>query len=81
MTWETAHLRDAFRSTEEVSTERRIRRVLSFDLPLPEIHPQTLGKADLTSKIAALTVPTARELGIPNTTLRYQQKRLKRGSR
>ena len=79
-TWETALLREAYRFAEEVATERRKPRAFAFDLPLPEIHPETLRKADLTSKIAALTVPEARMLGIPKTTLWYQQKRLKEGA-
>ena len=80
MTWETALLREAQRFAEEVSTERRRPTPFAFDLPLPEIHPVTLGNADLTSKIASLSVPEARKIGIPKTTLWYQQKRLKQGA-
>ncbi|MCI4326083.1 MAG: hypothetical protein L3K16_00355 [Thermoplasmata archaeon] len=80
MTWETALLREAQRFAEEVSTERRKTRAFSFELPLPEIHPETLEGADLTAKIADLTVAQARKLGIPKTTLWYQQKRLREGA-
>lgn len=54
--------------------------MLTFNLPLPEIHPPTLGAADVASKVAALSVPEARKLGIPKTTLWYQQKRLREGA-
>ena len=81
MTWETALLREAQRFAEEVSTERRKTRAFSLKLPLPEIHPETLEGADLTAKIADLTVAQARKLGIPKTTLWYQQKRLREGRR
>jgi hypothetical protein len=80
MTWETALLREAQRFAEEVSTERRKPRAFSFDLPMPEIHPETLEGAALTARIADLTVPEARKLGIPKTTLWYQQKRLREGA-
>jgi CRISP-associated protein Cas1 len=80
MTWETALLREAQRFAEEISTERRKARAFGFDLPLPEIHPETLEGAELTAKIAELTVPEARKLGIPKTTLWYQQKRLREGA-
>jgi CRISP-associated protein Cas1 len=80
MTWETALLREAQRFAEEVSTERRKPRAFAFDLPLPEIHPETLGDADLTSKIARLSVSEARKLGVVKTTLWYQQRRLAEGA-
>jgi CRISPR-associated protein Cas1 len=80
MTWETALLREAQRFAEEVSTERRKARAFSFDLLLPEIHPETLEGAGVTAKIADLTVGEARKLGIPKTTLWYQQKRLREGA-
>jgi CRISP-associated protein Cas1 len=80
MTWETALLREAQRFAEEVSTERRKPRSFTFDLPLPSIQPDTLGDGDLTAKIAGLSVPEARKLGIPKTTLWYQQKRLREGA-
>jgi CRISP-associated protein Cas1 len=80
MTWETALLREAQRFAEEVATERRKPRTFAFDLPLPTIQPETLGDGDLTAKIAGLSVPEARKLGIPKTTLWYQQKRLREGA-
>jgi CRISPR-associated protein Cas1 len=80
MTWETALLREAQRFAEEVAIERRKARAFSFDLPLPDIHPATLEAADLTAKIAGLSVAQGRELGIPKTTLWYQQKRLREGA-
>lgn len=80
MTWETALLREAQRFADEVSAERRKPRPFAFDLPLPAIQPQTLGNGDLTAKIAGLSVPEARKLGIPKTTLWYQQKRLREGA-
>jgi CRISPR-associated protein Cas1 len=80
MTWETALLREAQRFAEDVSGERRKHRPFAFDLPLPEIHPVTLGDADLTAKIGSLSVTQARKLGIPKTTLWYQQRRLKEGA-
>lgn len=80
MTWETALLREAQRFAEEVSTERRKPHRFDFDLPLPSIQPETLGDGDLAAKIAGLSVPQARKLGIPKTTLWYQQKRLREGA-
>jgi len=80
MTWETALLREAQRFAEEVSVERRKPRPFAFDLPLPTVQPETLGNGDLTAKIAGLSVPEARKLGIPKTTLWYQQKRLRSGA-
>ena len=80
MTWETALLREAQRFGEEMATDRRKPRPFDFDLPLPEIHPETLGSADLSAKIGVLTVPEARKRRIPKTTLWYQQKRLKEGA-
>ena len=80
MTWETALLREAQRFAEEVSTERRKPRPLAFDLPLPTIQPETLGDGDLTARISGLSVSEARKLGIPKTTLWYQQKRLTQGA-
>jgi CRISP-associated protein Cas1 len=77
MTWETALLREAQRFAEQVATERRRTRAFAFDLALPAIHPQTLEGADLTAMIAGLTVGEARKLGVPKTTLWYQQKRLR----
>jgi CRISPR-associated protein Cas1 len=79
-TWETALLREAQRFAEEVAIERRRPRGFTFNLPLPSVHPETLGDATLASKIAGLTVPEARKLGIPKTTLWYQQRRLKQGA-
>ncbi len=80
VTWETALLRQAQRFAEEVSVERRKPRGFSFGLPLPEVHPPTLGAADLAKKIGGLSVPEARKLGIPKTTLWYQQRRLRQGA-
>ncbi len=80
VTWETALLREAQRFAEEVSMERRKPRVFAFDLPLPEVHPPTLGASDLAEKIGGLSVPEARKLGIPKTTLWYQQRRLRQGA-
>lgn len=80
MTWETAILREAQRFAEEISTDRRRPRPFAFDLPLPSIQPETLGDGGLTTKIAGLSVPEARQLGIPKTTLWYQQKRLREGA-
>lgn len=80
MTWETALLREAQRFAEEVSTERRKPRPFSFNPLLPTIHPETLGSGGLTARIAGLSVPEARKLGIPKTTLWYQQKRLREGA-
>lgn len=80
VTWETALLREAQRLAEEVSAERRTSRQFSFNLSSPEIHPPTLGEGALASKVASLTVPEARKLGIPKTTLWYQQKRLREGA-
>ncbi|HZY70215.1 MAG TPA: CRISPR-associated endonuclease Cas1 [Thermoplasmata archaeon] len=80
MTWETALLREAQRFAEEVSIERRKPRAFEFDLPLPKIQPETLGNAGLAEKLAALSVPEARKLGISKTTLWYQQKRLREGA-
>ncbi|HZY71421.1 MAG TPA: hypothetical protein VFF67_10660 [Thermoplasmata archaeon] len=75
-----ALLRGAQRFAEEVATERRRPRTFEFDLPLPEIQPETLGNSVQAAKIAALTVPEARKLGIPKTTLWYHQKRLRQGA-
>jgi CRISPR-associated protein Cas1 len=80
MTWETALLPEAQRFAEEVSTERRKLRLFAFDLPFPTIQPETLGDGDLTAEIAGLSVPEARKLGIPKTTLWYQRKRLREGA-
>lgn len=80
MTWETALLREAQRFAAEVSAVSQKPRGFDFDLPAPEIHPQTLGSADLAAKIGSLTVPEARKLGISKTTLWYQQRRLKGGA-
>jgi CRISP-associated protein Cas1 len=80
ITWETALLREAYRFAEDIATERRKPRTFEFNLPLPAVHPDTLGNTNLTSKIATLTVPEARKIGIPKTTLWYQQKRLKQGA-
>jgi CRISPR-associated protein Cas1 len=80
MTWETALLREAQRFAEEVATERSKPRPFAFDLPLPTIQPATLADGDLTARIAGLSVPEARELGIPKTTLWYQQRRLREGA-
>ncbi len=79
VTWETALLRVAQRFAEEVSVDRRKTRPFEFNLPLPTVQPETLGGGDLTAKIAGLTVPEARKLGIPKTTLWYQQRRLRNG--
>jgi CRISPR-associated protein Cas1 len=80
MTWETALLREAQRFAEEVSTERKKPRPFVFNLAFPKVQPETLGDGELTAKIAGLSVPEARKLGIPKTTLWYQQKRLKSGA-
>lgn len=80
MTWETVLLREAQRFAEDVSPERRKPRLSAFDLPLPTIQPGTLGDGNLAAKIARLSVPEARKLGISKTTLWYQQKRLKEGA-
>jgi CRISP-associated protein Cas1 len=80
MTWETALLREAQRFAEGIGTSRRTPRGFRFELPLPEIHPETLRPSDLATKIADLTVADARKLGIPKTTLWYQQKRLREGA-
>ncbi|HEV2317308.1 MAG TPA: CRISPR-associated endonuclease Cas1 [Thermoplasmata archaeon] len=80
MTWETALLREAQRFAEEVATERRKTRGYSFGLPFSEIHPPTLENGALATRIANLTVPAARKLGIPKTTLWYQQKRMTEGA-
>ena len=79
MTWETALLREAQRFAEEVATERRKPRPFDFDLRLPTIQPATLGDGDLTVKIAGLSVPAARKLGIPKTTLWYRAETAERG--
>lgn len=79
-TWQTALLREAQRFAEEASVERKKPRPFAFDLPVPEIHPETLSNADAAAKLAALTVPEARKLGIPKTTLWYQQRRLREGA-
>ena len=71
VTWETALLREAQRFAEEVSTERRNPRPFAFNLPLPVVQPETLGDRNLTAKIVGLSVPEARKLGIPETTLWY----------
>jgi CRISPR-associated protein Cas1 len=80
ITWETALLREAHRLAEDVSIERRKPRAFEFNLPLPSVLPETLGNADLTSKVARLTVPAARKIGIPKTTLWYQQRRIRNGA-
>jgi CRISP-associated protein Cas1 len=79
ITWETALLREAQRFADDVSTERRTSRAFEFDLPLPSVHPETLSNGYLTAKIAGLSVPEARKLGIPKTTLWYQQRRIRNG--
>lgn len=80
MTWETDLPREAQRLADGVSVSRRTPKPFDFDLPLPSIHPETLGDATLAGKVGSLTVPVARKLGIPKTTLWYQQRRLKQGA-
>jgi CRISPR-associated protein Cas1 len=80
MTWETALLREAQRFAEEVSTGRRQARGFYFDLPVPEIHPETLEGAELTAKIAALSYRGAKELGISKAGLWDMKRRSRVGA-
>ena len=79
MTWEAALLREAQRFTGEVGTGRRRPRPFELELPLSSVHPQILGDAALTSRIAGFSAPEAKKLGIPKMTLLYQQRLVKEG--
>lgn len=80
VTWETALLREAQKFAEEVSVERPRARASEFDLPLPEVHLPTLGRSHLAERIGSLSVSEERNLGIPKTTLWYQQRRPLQGA-